>query len=184
MDDLHLQLMRLEADSSSSISTEEEVLPEVLQAAFQQLGRVQQLSELREKQIALVSLNEQFKRWIEVYLLKRFERSLGAQCKMINAPSKSVCFSVCLNFQYHYLAWLLSLRQFRQPLTFFLRENFHFCFVGRGRERRTRRAGEEIRALVPNRRRRGRPGKRPTHRRPRREVLRTPSARRQTHFRR
>ena len=46
--------MKLNSDASETASGEGEVLPEVLQAACAQLSRVQQLAELRGKQLAKV----------------------------------------------------------------------------------------------------------------------------------
>ena len=47
--------MKLEAEESVNYGDDSEVLPEVLQAACHHLARVQQLFELREKQIGRVS---------------------------------------------------------------------------------------------------------------------------------
>ena len=56
LDEFHLQLMKLNADASETASNDGEVLPEVLQAACSQLSRVQQLAELRAKQLIKVKI--------------------------------------------------------------------------------------------------------------------------------
>ena len=61
LDEYQLQLMQVDAQQAglnSPSNDTSEVLPDVLHAANQQLSRVQQLSELREQQLLLVSLYE------------------------------------------------------------------------------------------------------------------------------
>ena len=60
LDEYQLQLMQVDvrqAGLNSPSNDTSEVLPDVLHAANQQLSRVQQLSELREQQLLLVSSN-------------------------------------------------------------------------------------------------------------------------------
>ena len=53
LDDVQMELMKL--DVGQVINDQSEMLPDVLNAAQQQLVRVQQLAELREKQVIKVN---------------------------------------------------------------------------------------------------------------------------------
>ena len=54
LDDVQMELMKL--DVGQVITDQSEMLPDVLNAAQQQLIRVQQLAELREKQVIKVNM--------------------------------------------------------------------------------------------------------------------------------